>query len=610
MHFQPKAPEHETGSASLSWRWYSVIFTGAVLLRLACLSSFISSPYFAPIGGDRALYHDLAVSIFNNRWFPDVLSCLPLYPTLLGLLYKTLGAPNLAAAAILQSFCEGLTAMLIAIITLRHYGRRAAVLAGAGYALLGAAAAYALVTMPVSLALLWTAAVASIADAWKNNWTLCRAAAKGLLLGCGGQLIGSFWLMIIPFAVWAGISAPRANLRLKFLTGFLVISGAVATVAPSLIHNYMIEKQITPMSAHFGLNLFMGNNPSSTGYGSAIPGLRTSAGEMTADAIALASQITGKQMSASKANRFWTRQAARFWRDRPAKAFGLVLNKIHRAVSLRDFDDTGICRLFPEEIPALRIAFINFGLVWICACSWLLLSPGGSSGKAVFWIMGICNFCGLLVTFVTARYRLPLAIMLLPSAAGAIAVLPRYFSDIAAGRHFNIRWKRMAVGLAGILVAALPHSMPDTATPDDINRSIYLCQAGRLDEATYHAQRACAQQPGSADAWLAAGNARMLQGNFEAAFKCYETALAIQGGRPDILFNAGLALEKSNRKQDACGYYERAVALDPSHAKAWLGLALIYREAGNRPAAHQAIERAAAIAGRNHAAIIEYFRAE
>lgn len=601
-------PEERPGHECLTWYWYLIIFSAVVLFRLICLTDFIVSPYFVPIGGDRALYHNLAVSIFRGEWFGSVFSFLPLYPIFLGFLYKIIGAPNLAAAAICQAVFDGLTGMLVAFLARKYYGRVAAIIAGGGYVLLGTAAAYSLVTMPVSLALLWTALIAALADKWQNNWTNLRAAAVGLLLGCGGQILGSFWLMVIPFAVWIACSTPRTGMIPKFIIGSLVILGAITASLPSLGHNYLIEKKITPVTTHFGMNIYMGNNPCSSGYGSAIPGLRTSAEEMTADSMKLASILSGRPMTGAEANRFWARQALQFWLDAPGQAVILVLRKIHRAVSIRDFDDTGLGRILPGEVRALRLGLVNFGVVWLCACLGFIFFPRVFRGQTVFWIMGLSNLGGMLIAFVTARYRLPLAVLLLPAAGGAIAMLPRFIAGIVSNGTVGIKWPRLVAGLAGMAIAILPHNVPPTKTTDDLNRSIYLSRAGRISEALAHAQKACASQPYSPDAWLVLGNVYVTQSNHEAALQSYERALIIQSNRVDVLFNAGLVLEQMGRKQEACGYYQKVVVLDPRHAKAWLGLALIQRELGDDKKAQEAIEKAAEIVGRQHFQIIEFNR--
>ena len=143
---------------------------------------------------------------------PDVFTFMPLYPILVGILYKVIGVSNLAAIAIFQAFLDGFTTLLIFGLTRRRYGSAAAFLAGIGFALLGIAATYSLVTMTVSLGLFWIMLTATLSDLWKDRWTLTRAMVFGLVLGTGGQIIGAFWLMILPFGILVALAKPKTAL--------------------------------------------------------------------------------------------------------------------------------------------------------------------------------------------------------------------------------------------------------------------------------------------------------------------------------------------------------------------------------------------------------------
>lgn len=609
-----------SGKNSTARGWYLFFFTAVVLFRLVCLAVFVSSPFFIPAGGDRGLYQGLAEGIFRGEWFPGSISFMPLYPVLLGLFYKLIGSANPAGAAIAQAALDGCTCILLLAITRRHSGNAGAIAAGFLYLLLGTAAAYSPVTTPVSLALFWIAATAALADTWRESWTYLRAAALGFMLGCGGQIIGAFWLMVVPFAVWVAIPAPGhapganaeaismfqqlRNHGKSVMLALAVVIGAAAPVFPSLVHNYRIDGRLAPVSVHGGMNIYMGNNPASTGYASAIPGLRTSAEEMTTDSIKLAGRLAGRPLNAAEASRFWTQKALSFWRESPGRALALVLRKIHRIASIRDFDDTGVARVLPREIPCLRPAFVNFGIIWICACIGFVFSRSPFRGKGTFWIMGLSICAAMLAAFVTARYRMPLAVLLIPPAALGIEALSRFIVRRERTTFPAPPLRRLVPGLALIVLALVPHSVPPTETADELNRAVHLLQAGRAAEAAEAVRRAGAN--GSAEAWFISGNIGMVESNYPGALACYRRALELQGEREDVLFNAALALERMNRPGEAEDLYGRIVALNPRNARAWLGLAVVRRAAGNEPAAKEALDHAASIAGPNHPQILEF----
>lgn len=580
----------------------------------------MASPYFLPLGGDRELYHHVALGIARGHGVDGVFIFMPLYPYLLGGLYMLVGGANLAAVAIFQALLDGLTARLIFGLTQRRYSRPAAVMAASGFALLGPTVTYSLVTMPVSLGLFWLALTATCIDQWHDQWTWIKAGLIGLIFGIGGQILGAFWLMIPAVALWIAVSPgdrsvirPLSSALCSRLSersgssvfqrigqGALVLSLGYACLAPSLIHNFRASREWIPVSTHTGLNIYMGNNPAGAGYGTALPGTRLSAEEMTRDSVRIASRISGRSLNLGQANRFWLAQARQFWAQKPARALRLLARKIQRLVSIREFDDTGLCRLLPPMVSPLKLAAVSFGLVWLLACAGygLRTSFRSSSGS---WIMGLCLAGGMLSTFVTARYRLPLAVLLLPAAGGTLAALPGLLRITR-----QTCWPRLLIGWGGCLLAILPHALPDTTLADSLNQSAYWHQQGNRTKALAFAQHALNIQSNSADAWFALGNAWLLKNNYPIALDAFQRVLTAQPERTDAIFNAGIALEYLGRKTEAQICYEQVIVLDARHAKAWFALAILHRDRGEAEQAHQALTEAARLAGWDHPGIVKF----
>ncbi len=589
----PAGPPPAITARSLSALILWTPFLATLGLRLLCLRAFLGSPQFLPLGGDRGLYQDAATALCQGQGWSEILSFLPLYPVLLSGLYRATGGPNLAAAAILQAVLEGGTALLIAGLARRRFGVGAGLLAGLGYAALGPAAAYSLVTMPVSLGLFWTALTATLVERWQQAWTRARAVILGLTLGAGGQVLGPFWLMLAPSALWLGIQS-GPPLRRRLALSLLVMAGGAACALPTLVHNALAGGGWIPITAHGGLNLYLGNQPACSGYAAAMPGLRRSAAEMTRDSAALASRLAGKRLGPAEADRYWRQRALDFWRRQPLRALSLTAKKTHRLASVRDFDDTGLLRLLPETVRALRWTAIGFGAVWLLACAGYgrRSAPPASAG---LWILGGCFAAGMLLTFVTARYRLPLAVLLLPAAAGTLT----QWRTVLASAVRRLTPRRVA-GLAGIVLALAPHPLPDTTLPDELNRSAHWAVRGQAGPALAHALKAARHSPASEDAWFAVGNAHMAGNDFSAAVEAYTRAARLGPERTDILFNAGRALEGQGQSGEALAVYRRVVELDPRNAKAWFALAVLYRQAGEPVQAKLALEQAATLVGWDH----------
>lgn len=592
-------------------------FIAAVAFRLLTLHAFVACPYFMPLGGDRGLYHDAAVAFSNGEILTDVFTFLPLYPWLLAKTYAAFGGPNPAIAAVIHAILDGFTAMMVFDMANRRYGKTAGFIAGMGFAFLGAAAVYSLVSMPVSLGLFWTALTATLSDRWAGRLDRFRALIMGLMLGIGGHILPAFWLMIVPFGILAAFSRPAAPPLRRFSRGLALIIFGYSCLLPTLAHNAIFAGKWAPLSAHGGLNLFIGNNPNAKGYGTAIPGARTSARELTRDSISIASKASSKTLDTAEADRFWRNAAMRFWKENPRQAIELLAKKAHRLASFRDFDDTGLCRLLPEAVPGLRTGFVGFGIVWLLACAGFPWRIPRCHNPAL-WIIAGGFAAGILLTFVTARYRLPLAVILMPAAAGTLTALPSFFPfhdqpSMQTGkiRRLNSAFLfKLTVSVAGIALALIPHPLPDVRLQDDLNRSAHFLRHGNQPKSLFFAERASSQFPWSDEAWFALGNALFSAGDHPSALKAYERTLTIAPDRPDAMFNLAMTLEALNRMPEATDLYQRLTASDPGNAKAWFRLAVALSGQDDPEGALQAISRAAEIAGYDHPQINAFLRME
>jgi tetratricopeptide (TPR) repeat protein len=94
--------------------------------------------------------------------------------------------------------------------------------------------------------------------------------------------------------------------------------------------------------------------------------------------------------------------------------------------------------------------------------------------------------------------------------------------------------------------------------------------------------------------WL--GIARTaLTGNRGEAIRLIEQSLRIDPSRAEGEFNLGLFLAGDNRPRDAIAHYQRALALRPNFAAAWLRLAEAQRKIGEDAAAAESERRTAAL---------------
>ena len=137
-----------------------------------------------------------------------------------------------------------------------------------------------------------------------------------------------------------------------------------------------------------------------------------------------------------------------------------------------------------------------------------------------------------------------------------------------------------------------------TRDPTDADAEIHLAAAlraiGRFDEAGSAAEKALAIQPGSAEALMEFGRARIAAGQGFYAIDPLNRAAAAapRDWRPHSLL--GVAMEQVKRTQDARAEYDRALQLSPDNPAVLSNLALLDAAQGDRTAAESLLRRAAA----------------
>ena len=117
------------------------------------------------------------------------------------------------------------------------------------------------------------------------------------------------------------------------------------------------------------------------------------------------------------------------------------------------------------------------------------------------------------------------------------------------------------------------------ATPD-VLRGERLLAEGKLGEATRVFEKALADDPNDARAWLDIGLAREAAGKFGSAEKAYRRAIEVDDNFAEAFNNLGVLMRENGKLPEATTMLERAVALDPQLAAARFNLGLAYEEQG------------------------------
>jgi len=131
---------------------------------------------------------------------------------------------------------------------------------------------------------------------------------------------------------------------------------------------------------------------------------------------------------------------------------------------------------------------------------------------------------------------------------------------------------------AGRLDEAIVHFQKALAVQSDIMEAHYnlgnaLFRKGRMDEAVVQFQMALALQPDNAQANNNLALALLQKGDIDGAIKYLQKTLALEPSYAEACNNLGFALARKGRLDEAIIQFQKALALQPGFMKAQTGLA-------------------------------------
>lgn len=529
----------------------------ALLLRLWLLSWFVHSPLFVPLDGghDRTLYLHAAIEVANGHLFPPgAFEHLPLYPWLLGLIYVLLPATP-ATAALFGILCDTLTTLLLVSLA-RRLGASPpwAILAGLIYAAYPLAIVYSTLTMPNTLNALGLTLFAFLASS-PALLTLRRSAGLGALagliaLGFAGMLtIAAAWM------IYQLIASPRRHL----LPVLIFLITLALPLLPPALHNTRAEGQFVLLTTHGGFNLYMGNHPRATGYPLRVENFRMTAKAMLEDAHHHAENQTGLSLSRAQSSAWWADQAKTFWRESPRHALQLTLKKIALFWNHRDMDDLRI----REQIAIMEQrltsrAWPGFAVISFLGLIGLLFTRRATPAK----LISLAGIGGLILFFITARYRLTFAPLLLALGAAGSTRL----SEAVRQRAYA---KLLAL-LPLLIFIFWPFEVRDQRPIDHYNAALQLLAADQPERALDIVQRGLAIAPHFANLHHAEGSIWFRRGDFNAAARSFANALHHGDALPNTPYNLALSLARAERYCEAFHVLDADPALrsrDPLSAR-------------------------------------------
>ena len=315
-------PKHEVSPRALrGGPALLIILLAGLAVRILYILQLRSSDLWGLLSLDARFYADLARRVASQLSLPEgIITYNPLYPVFLGILYRIFGE-SLLAVRILQSGIGLLMVWLLyeagCRLSARGEGRnvRAGLLAAAMAVLYaqfvlfeGSLLATSLVTLllTASVTLLLVIDEAIGREGWLSRSSVLPLVTFGIgaMLGAGAMGRPNLFLLLVPSVpLWIGLK------HRKWLPAAMCLLGSVLLMLPPAIHNGAATGRFIPLSAHGGINLYVGNCPEADGTFKPPPGMRASMEGYIADSRVRAEALTGRAMTDEEASLYWTKAA-------------------------------------------------------------------------------------------------------------------------------------------------------------------------------------------------------------------------------------------------------------------------------------------------------------
>jgi tetratricopeptide (TPR) repeat protein len=247
---------------------------------------------------------------------------------------------------------------------------------------------------------------------------------------------------------------------------------------PILARNYIYTKDLVPITASGGLNLYIGNGYGADGKYRPVERVGGNAEQMIKNSVMVAEKIAGRTLKPSEVSNYWTAETFASIRSHGFGPFIRLLGKkfflFWNAYEIPDIWDY---RFFAEHIPLLRFPLVGMLFVVPLAAAGLYLSWSRREELSLLYIFIVAYLISLMAFFISSRYRL--------GVVPFLGILAGY-AAVELWRIARADRKKLAIAAAIIIATAIFVSLPaETLSFETSYNSlgIMLKRDGKIDEA-------------------------------------------------------------------------------------------------------------------------------
>ncbi|UCD48981.1 MAG: tetratricopeptide repeat protein [Phycisphaerales bacterium] len=452
-----------------------------------------------------------------------------------------------------------------------------------------------------------------IQSRWPERPTWGWGLAAGVVFGIYALVRTNILLFGPLVVIWALWRARRhRNIRSLICTGGGFCIGAVLAIAPVTIRNYVAGNDLVLITTNAGINLYVGNNETSTGTYSGVPNLRELGieNEYHPTIIEGVQRFVGRDMKDSEVSSWFVGKAVAYIRTHPWRTLKLLAIKAALFWGPEEVANNKMIGSEKAYSPTLRY-LPSFPLVLAAALFGLFQLVVGIRKRAVqsetepavslltdrqieMSVLIVCfilaSFVSYLPFFIAGRYRVPIIPALLLFGAYGLHRL----WCLAIGRQYRAVVLHGAL-LVGLAVATHVHLVPYRAQGPQRHLLRATCYrlADKIDLAIEECRQAIKVAPEAEKGHRRLGDLLLLQGRYAEAIEHYERAAQLVPGRFDVQCNLALAYTAQGDLDRAIDHFRAGLRLRPEMAEIHYRLARLLQQKGQTDDAidhlHQAV---------------------
>ena len=572
-------------------------------LKLAVLLQLGGHPLLRPEAGlDTAAYIGLARDVVRgNLALGGLYFVPPLYLYVLALLLR-LWDSIIWVRLVQIAFGTAATALVFRTAEVWH-GRRAAWFAAGLTAFTGVFTFYEVLLLPsaldpflAALSLYFLSRLLTGTGSFGRTQTAFMAglAFGAFALNRPNVLLATAGVVLVMLA------ARRSRLALR------LAAGLVLALLPLLARNYVVARDIAPVSSHGGVNFYIGNNAQADGTYRAVDGIASPVAAQRDTARQAAERAIGRTLNDSEVSAHFYGLGWKWILDEPVSAARLFARKLaytfnaanpapNYSFSYYVRDEHNLLRYLP--VGAWLLVPLGLAGVWIAR-------PLDPVHRRAFWVWVSfvpCYAISVAVFFVTTRHRLPLLVPLCVTAGGAVDALAhafagaRFRNGMSAGSEANTertRYRLAGLALVGVFAAFAhwPFKLDEGRAEETTRMALWLIGQDRPEEAEARITQIERDHPAASMLHFRAGRAFMAKGRTDAAIRHFERARSANPGQGEIDLTLGQALLEARRPKEAIPHLRRAMETGSQTSLAGFHLARAHAAAGDRASALQVLQ--------------------